>query len=577
MAVAFPPLPVYPDAIDSDETLFLVFNTTETVITADNAPWSDEIEIKPQPPSKDEIWADNGFATISGELLYYDAVEKNINDRIFKLKNAVRNLGGSETQFNPEGTDIRSFVIAEHHNALVIAICAIEKLLGGDCDDTGTLICCLEELDVPDCPDDNNCPIVDFAFDIDNTVQPPDECTGTVINYTLAIIGTVGQFRLDFGDGTSTTSTQDGSHTYAPGVPIDPIVTASNDFCELVISGTERDEPIVPQVTFEDPFTFPVPSIVLPEISLTPIEVPSVDISLPPIVEPFIQLPSTAITITAAGADGNGNGGGGLGIPSVISVIPPDIPCISVCFGPAPTISACITIKCPTVSTVSAICGVPFAGPIWGDNDLWWDEDEVDNWIGVEKPNTQLLPEAIKSNVLSPEELKMLNPPQETVIEVPREIKSQTNIDEDILDGPLEININPSVFPDIEVKSDIPTDISLHSPEIPKEINVIGLEDFPSSVHFDCSDMPRSISVEAPDLPNISIEHDIPNVISVEGIPPTISIEGIPDHISVTGFPDSIKVDPVEVVVRVELDKLITDKDDIGQHCVAIVPCTPKS
>ncbi len=542
MAVAFPPLPVYPDAIDSDETLFLVFNTTETVITADNAPWSDEIEIKPQPPDEDEIWADNGFATISGELLYYDAVEKNINDRIFKLKNAVRNLGGSETQFNPEGTDIRSFVIAEHHNSLVIAICAIEKFLGGTCDNTDTLICCLEELDVPDCPDDNNCPIIDFAFDIDTTDSPPDECEGTLINYIIGITGTVGQFNLDFGDGTSTTSTENGSHRYAAGVPIAPAVTASNDFCEIVVSSEG-----LPQVDFEDPFTFPVPSIVIPEISLAPIEIPSVDISLPPIVEPFINLPSTAITIT--GPDGGG-------IPSEIQVIPPSIPCISVCFGPAPTISACITIKCP-----SEVSAVSFAGPFWDEGDLLWDEEEAADWTGITKSSTQALPG-----------------PQDTVIEVPRVIETRTNIGETNLDEPLEININPPSFPDIEVKSDIPTDISLHSPEIPKEINIIGAESLPDSISLDWGNMPRSLSVEAPDIPKtIFVEHDLPNVISVEGLPPTISIEGIPDQLQVTGFPDSIKVDPIEVVVRLELDKLITDKDEIGQHCVAIVPCTPKS
>ena len=47
MASFFPPLPVYPKNYDSDYTLFLVYNTAETVTTADNAPWADEIDIVP--------------------------------------------------------------------------------------------------------------------------------------------------------------------------------------------------------------------------------------------------------------------------------------------------------------------------------------------------------------------------------------------------------------------------------------------------------------------------------------------------------------------------------------------------
>lgn len=69
-----PPFPLYPTKYDSDETLFLVYNTSESTLTKENPAWSDEIEIRPSVDR--EIWADNGFANISGELFYYNSVEK---------------------------------------------------------------------------------------------------------------------------------------------------------------------------------------------------------------------------------------------------------------------------------------------------------------------------------------------------------------------------------------------------------------------------------------------------------------------------------------------------------------------
>ena len=76
MPTGFPPQPSFPLAIDSDRTLFLVHNTSEAKTTKDNSAWGEEIEIEPVAPDQNEIWADNGFANISGEMFYYDAVEK---------------------------------------------------------------------------------------------------------------------------------------------------------------------------------------------------------------------------------------------------------------------------------------------------------------------------------------------------------------------------------------------------------------------------------------------------------------------------------------------------------------------
>ena len=68
--------------------------------TQDNLAWSDSISIKPVDAEKDEIWAENGFANINGELFYYDGVEKDINNKINKFKRCARNVGGKETKFN---------------------------------------------------------------------------------------------------------------------------------------------------------------------------------------------------------------------------------------------------------------------------------------------------------------------------------------------------------------------------------------------------------------------------------------------------------------------------------------------
>jgi hypothetical protein len=83
----FPPAPVYPKNYDSDETLYLVYNTSETVSSEVNLPWSDEIPIVPVSATTAEQWAKNGFANIDGELFYYDSVGYDENGKINKMQN----------------------------------------------------------------------------------------------------------------------------------------------------------------------------------------------------------------------------------------------------------------------------------------------------------------------------------------------------------------------------------------------------------------------------------------------------------------------------------------------------------
>jgi hypothetical protein len=117
-----PPSPLYPKRYDSDETLFLVYNTSESILSEDCPAWSEEINVLPV--FTHEVWADSGYASIDGELFYYNSVERSlvsfdknsITDEsgssdsdisvnynlVTKFKGCVRNLGGANTKFNKQ-------------------------------------------------------------------------------------------------------------------------------------------------------------------------------------------------------------------------------------------------------------------------------------------------------------------------------------------------------------------------------------------------------------------------------------------------------------------------------------------
>jgi len=255
MPTGFPPQPSYPLAIDSDRTLFLVYNTSEAKTTSENSAWQEEIEIEPVPAEQEgDIWADNGFANISGELFYYDAVEKNSDGKIFKFKRCARNIGGKQTRHNPSGTWVRGFVIAEHHNQLVDATISAESYLMELQDE----ISMLES--EPSCTDDAYC--VDVLLETREVEESSDNCSGATIEYQIVINGVFNSFNLDFGDGQSTSSAQSGTHVYAPGTNIDPIVTVTSNNCTVIQTPITRlGTKEVPQTIEDIPFTIPIPPV----------------------------------------------------------------------------------------------------------------------------------------------------------------------------------------------------------------------------------------------------------------------------------------------------------------------------
>ena len=286
MANYFPPVPAYPKGYDSKYTLFEVFNTSETITTADNSPWSAEIDIKPVGPESNEIWATNGFANIEGELFYYDSVGYDNFGKINKLKRCARNIAGTHTKLNAAGSEVRGFVIAEHHNQHVDAILAIEKFVGENFStNKSTLDWRIRNLQqLPIIFDDHTCPQFTFNFDIVSS----DPATGILAQYDVIIEGTFTNYRLEFGDGEFTTTSTNGTHRYAPNATIDPIVTISNNRCAIVQSPVERifvTEPTSPETA--GPLEIKIPTIPdLPSFQIPEIPIPSNVLAVPPIVFP---------------------------------------------------------------------------------------------------------------------------------------------------------------------------------------------------------------------------------------------------------------------------------------------------
>jgi len=616
----FPPQPVFPTAIDSDRTLYLVYNTSETFLAADNEPWSDEILIVPQPADKDELWADNGFANVSGELLYYDSVEKNANDRVYKLKCCLRNLGGSHTQYNTEGTYIRGFVLAEHHNQIVETIIAVEQFLGVDVcvvGDDSTLFQRLCNLQLePDCLDDGQCPTIDFSYDI----VSEDPCAGTVISYDLEIAGTLSTFRLDFGDGAFTTSTSPGTHLYAPNSRIDPTASASNSFCQVVVTGVQREFPDQPTIEgAPDPLLIPIVELpTIPDITIPEIPPVDFDFQFPPIVQPCIDLSPLSIPIISIGDID-------IQVPSVISIVPPIpteisvippvltpifvIPPILTPISIIPPSLSPISLIVPSLSPISLIGSIPsqisIVGTIPSTISLIGSPGNISVEYGtppkisVEYGTPPTL--SCTVSVTCPDSCPSATPFAPPLGMMDDEALNAIEIDYDFVGIPSVINV---VAPEISFADHkLPTRINIVGPNIPSVIEV--KSDFPKYIEvsltkpeinpivIDASSLPKAIKLESDfNIPSeISlIGASIPSVISIDGsgIPDSIQVEGIPKTIEVSGFPSEIplvikdpevemvyKGAPIDVVVKLELQNILGQTED-GYQCVAIVPCPKK-
>ena len=303
MGLSYPPLTNYPKGLDSDVTLYKVFNTAETTLSADLDPYNTTIYINPVAGNKEEIWAENGFVNINGELIYYASVAKDAEtNKISTLLNCIRNMGGNKPVFYSAGTYVRGYVLAEHHNQLARSVVNLESFVGfQNTTDKTTLDWRIRSVNsLLPIVDDFACPDVNFNY----TTISKSNILGTTIEYSLDIIGDNYTFVIDFGDGETNSTDRVGVHTYAPNSVIDPIVTVTNPNCEQAISGLIRQEGNQPLgATAPQPFEIPIPSfptdsnlddgvdvpnIVPDQIPQPTFVLPCVDASFGPIVVPSV-------------------------------------------------------------------------------------------------------------------------------------------------------------------------------------------------------------------------------------------------------------------------------------------------
>jgi hypothetical protein len=349
----FIPQSVYPYGIDTDYTLFKVKNTTESFIASDNFAWSETIFILPytNPYLAEDPWPDNGFATIDGELLYYNRVEKDYtNGKVIALKDCIRNLGGKETHFNKAGTPIRGFVVAEHHNQLVKALINLEKFVGIDFDiDQTTLDWKIRNLLLtPPILDDYGCPEINFTF----TILKNDAITGVLVSYNLQINGVYSSFTIDFGDGESTSSNLSGTKIYAPASNIDPVVTVITEKCNTVQTALERTNPTEPKLpTKQQRLNLVIPPCpAIPDFSIPDPNIPVANINIPPIVFPCIDIPSVLLPSIYINIPSMY-----INVPSVVSFTPVNIPTL-ISFTPVNIPSLISFTNLPVIpSTISFI------------------------------------------------------------------------------------------------------------------------------------------------------------------------------------------------------------------------------
>ena len=599
-----PPKPLFPDAIDTDYTLFLVYNTTETKLYKENSPWSREIDVIPT--EGNEIWANNGFGNINGELFYYDTVERDeTTGKVNKLTNCLRQLGGSKTRFNNRGTWVRSYVVAEHHNQLVDCIVNMETFIGYNYTPLQpTLDWRIRNLQALEIVfDDFNCPDVVFEF---NTVST-SPTSGTVVNYniTFTLPGSTYDFSLDFGDGTITTTEVSGQHTYAANANISPVLTVTSGNCQIVQSPTTVPiKPVVP--TFNIPIPEPIP---FQDFTIVPCEVPEPDINLPPLVMPCGISVSPTITgpdinmvpqVTITGPDNPINITTPTvtvtGIPTTIDINPPipptiivdppipptiiivppestitldfdvgNLPRLEVDWGAPPEMQVAFTMSRPVRSPERLIAD-PHIVSEFGEE--FADLFDASNKMKIEYEPVGL-PEEIK--ILPPSSFPDVRLDSSSLEKLIVEIKEliPTNIKIFGPDTPIPTHISfdgPNIPDHITVHHDIPHDIVVRS-TIAEEIFLRGAENIPREIE---------VKTLTPIPGVITVEHDIPSTIMVDGCPRTIEVIGFPTGIPLLP-PDSLP--PVEMVYRggpiefkINMEEVMTKNTD-RSNCVMITPC----
>jgi len=209
--------------------------------------------------------------------------------------------------------------------------------------------------------DDFDCPDVGFTF----IILDEDPTSGITTSFDVVVSGRFNNYRLDFGDGTFTTTQFTGTHVYALNAAVDPVITIGNDKCQIVQTAIIRTNPQEPASVVNVPFEIPIPQCPeFPDFLFIPCEVPPTEINLPPLITtcdigvtegtPSITIPSiidTNIpsTITITGVQNPSEISiSGASVPSIVTIDPPVPPTIII----DPPIPPCIELILPSSGLV---------------------------------------------------------------------------------------------------------------------------------------------------------------------------------------------------------------------------------
>lgn len=587
MPYGFPPQPAYPNAIDSVTTLYLVYDTTEAALSASNDAWDEEIDIVPVGADEPEVWADNGYVTLSGELIYYDEVAKDDNGKVKTLRRCLRSLAGEPPRHNAAGTVARGFVVAEHHNQLVDALVATEKFIGYNFDpDTATLDWRIRNLQsTQPIFDDFDCPNVDFAF----VVESSDPVQGTVVKYSVNITGDFNSFRLNFGDGNFTTSTAPGTHQYAANATIDPVITVEANRCTLVQSPITRDEdqgidtPVADvQVPVPIPLCPPLgdifveaPTLPPPDLLIPPVIIPGIDpgifpsIPLISIGSIFISVPNTISLV-------------GVSIPAAISVVAPviSVPDISVIVPSFSDINVNIDpIEVDVNIDPIDITVNPIDVNVTVDvNPIVIEVDPIDVNLNINAniPNIQIDVPSIPPIQLSP-------PPDGIPLTGP--------VGGIPLQPPAAIPIEVTVTCQCSCCGSTPSTMAMNMGDLgmaigetapwlgprmaqaPATAGARGYQE-PMEINYEFEGFPSTLTLVAPDLPALEVRHDIPRQIEVvtppEGLRAELFYEGPPIPVAIDIRP---LIDDLREVLEVATPKSVRlDASEVADGIQLIAP-----
>lgn len=590
------PSVAYPFAVDDDHTLFRVFNNTQSVLTSPLHDDSTKIEIKPQSANDAEIWPENGFVSLPGELVYYDDVEKNENGKVCKLIKCQRAVEGV-AKYNNINTPVFGNVVAQHHNQLVEAIIEIEKTIGELSDlinepsnsrqtASFTMHTAMNSMLHFAPVGDDTCP--DVEFKLNSEVPVPG---GIEAEFCVRIFpwNASWSYSLDFGDGESTTTEFSGTHTWASGGPYTPKVTLVTPRCTIVQQpatpeeGAEITPSVAPAFAFHVAIPeFPdFPSFVAPRrtcpgnyMNLPPIMVPQVNtcsnisvtvavagVSIigasipseivitgccPPSVISFegcnlpsiishigcCELPSV---ISYVGFPPSVISLDGCCLPSIISVVGCDLPSIISIDGSLPSIITVDGSGIPTSITVNS--DIPSVITIEGCN--------IPSSISVDWGTP---PPIVASVIL----ICGASQTAQGVAPMYLDDNFQDKFNEDehipVTVGDLGIPEEIRIIAPEPIQVIVPTipDIKIIGPEkpLPEQINIIG--NIPDTISVVSENL--SISLDATDLPRKIIVEPAPNfpsIIRLEafGIPETLQVVGIPKSIEIVGnIPETIQL-----------------------------------